>query len=159
MKGAAPSLSANGLGIYHPGIKQENLSSSEVKSLNLVNTDSSLPNVLQETDPDTATILPGPQVVSIRKGQPKQFNWRKGGVKMAKNVTKGLKGLTSGGERAPTAREIGHPYEPQIGGVPYNMAQAGGGSENNSLYPSRQGSDGMRPVSYTHLTLPTKRIV
>ncbi|KAJ5122430.1 hypothetical protein N7526_009367 [Penicillium atrosanguineum] len=32
-----------------------------------------------ETTTATATIVPGPHVVSIRKGQPRKFNWKKGG--------------------------------------------------------------------------------
>ncbi|MCJ1405154.1 Rho-type gtpase-activating protein [Xylographa trunciseda] len=43
-------------------------------------------------DAEPATILSAPQVVNIRKGQPKKFNWRKGGSTVAKGVTKGLKG-------------------------------------------------------------------
>ena len=43
-------------------------------------------------DAEPATILSAPQVVNIRKGQPKKFNWRKGGQNVAKGVTKGLKG-------------------------------------------------------------------
>ncbi|MCJ1396298.1 Rho-type gtpase-activating protein [Xylographa bjoerkii] len=43
-------------------------------------------------DAEPATILSVPQVVNIRKGQPKKFNWRKGGQNVAKGVTKGLKG-------------------------------------------------------------------
>lgn len=44
-------------------------------------------------DNEPATILSAPQVINIRKGgQPKKFNWRKGGSNVAKGVTKGLKG-------------------------------------------------------------------
>ncbi|KAK5118785.1 hypothetical protein LTR85_007991 [Meristemomyces frigidus] len=123
--------STNGLGIYHPGAKQEPLGHSDVRNLNLVSTDSSMPNLLQETEAEPATILTAPQVVNIRKGQPKKFNWRKGGEKMAKNVTKGLKGAFVG-DKPLDRREIGMPYTDI--GVPYNAThQASAGSEQSSL--------------------------
>jgi Rho-type GTPase-activating protein 1/2 len=40
-------------------------------------------------------VLQGPHVVNIRKGQPKKFNWKKGGQNVAKGVTKGIKGAFS----------------------------------------------------------------
>ncbi|KAK3721748.1 Rho-type gtpase-activating protein [Vermiconidia calcicola] len=138
--GAAPT--ANGLGIYHPGAKVES-GPSEIRNLNMVSTDSSLPNLLHETEAEPATVLTGPQVVNIRKGQPKKFNWRKGGEKMAKNVTKGIKGAFVG------ERKDGEP--PYNIGMPYNQThQAIGGSEQSSLAGSsltgsRQGLDANRP--------------
>lgn len=47
----------------------------------------------------TATVVPGPQVVSIRKGQPRKFNWKKSGQNVAKGV-KGLKGAFMSSENA-----------------------------------------------------------
>lgn len=47
----------------------------------------------QESEP--TTYLAAPQVVNIRKAQPKKFNWKKGGQNVAKGVTKGLKGAFS----------------------------------------------------------------
>ncbi|KAJ5315589.1 hypothetical protein N7476_005896 [Penicillium atrosanguineum] len=69
-----------------------------------------------ETTTATATIVPGPHVVSIRKGQPRKFNWKKGGQNVAKGV-KGLKGafMSSEAEAA--------------GGLPRSQTQD----------PSRQG--------------------
>ncbi|KXL43880.1 hypothetical protein M433DRAFT_69014 [Acidomyces richmondensis BFW] len=125
----------NGLGIYHPGAK-EMLSSSDIRNLNLVNTDSSMPNLLQENDSEPVTVLTAPQVVNIRKGQPKKFNWRKGGEKMAKNITKGVKGAFAG--ESVRTKESGMPYG-EIG-VPYSQTQqqaapgtnAGSNMKNNS---------------------------
>jgi len=80
-------------------------------------------------------------VVNIRKGgQAKKFNWRKGGEKMAKNVTKGLKGAFAA-DKVPDRREIGMPYSDM--GMPYNTttSQAPPGSEQSSLY-SKQTLDG-----------------
>ncbi|KAJ5218564.1 uncharacterized protein N7498_000663 [Penicillium cinerascens] len=69
-----------------------------------------------ETTTATATVVPGPQVVSIRKGQPRKFNWKKGGQNVAKGV-KGLKGAFMSSET-----EAG-------GGLPRSQTQD----------PSRQG--------------------
>ena len=55
-------------------------------------------NISEDAEP--ATIVPGPQVVSIRKGQPRKFNWKKGGQNVAKGVTKGLKGAFMSSESA-----------------------------------------------------------
>jgi hypothetical protein len=107
---------ANGLGIYHPGTKE------------------SLHEDFGETEAEPATVLTapsGPQVVNIRKGQPKKFNWRKGGEKMAKNVTKGLKGAFAT-ERVQTrdGYEIG---------TPYGMTQQAVGGGEAGSFSSKQG--------------------
>ncbi|KAL3494466.1 hypothetical protein BJX62DRAFT_40469 [Aspergillus germanicus] len=81
---------ANGLGIYSHG-KEKSLSSIDaLKAASDLPPSVSTPNMSEEAEP--ATVVPGPQVVSIRKGQPRKFNWKKGGQNVAKGVTKGLKG-------------------------------------------------------------------
>ncbi|CAK4033944.1 Rho GTPase-activating 15 [Lecanosticta acicola] len=117
---------ANGLGIYHPGAKLETSGPSEIRNLNIVNTDPSMPNVLHDPDADTGSVLAAPQVVNIRKtGKPNKFNWRRGGEKMAGKVTKGIKGAFVGNEVKPTGPySIGHPY---------SQTQATAGSEQSSL--------------------------
>lgn len=57
--------------------------------------DISIAPTLQE-DVEPVTLMPGPQVVNIRKGQPRKFNWKRGGQK----VTKGIKGAFSSREEA-----------------------------------------------------------
>ncbi|KAL4780870.1 Chimaerin and related Rho GTPase activating protein [Aspergillus varians] len=80
----------NGLGIYSHG-KEKSLSSIDaLKAAGDLPPSVSTPNMSEEAEP--ATVVPGPQVVSIRKGQPRKFNWKKGGQNVAKGVTKGLKG-------------------------------------------------------------------
>ncbi|PKY08822.1 chimaerin [Aspergillus campestris IBT 28561] len=86
---------ANGLGIYSHG-KEKSLSS--IDALRSANDGASTANISEEAEP--ATILPGPQVVSIRKGQPRKFNWKKGGQNVAKGVTKGIKGAFMSSENA-----------------------------------------------------------
>ncbi|PWY77447.1 Rho GTPase activator Rga [Aspergillus heteromorphus CBS 117.55] len=107
---------ANGLGIYSHG-KEKSLSS--IEALKAANSDLvPITNLSEEAEP--ATIVPGPQVVSIRKGQPRKFNWKKGGQNVAKGVTKGLKGAFMSSEATPV--EVGP-------GLPRSQTQD----------PSRQG--------------------
>ncbi|PYH81465.1 RhoGAP-domain-containing protein [Aspergillus uvarum CBS 121591] len=96
------SRGANGLGIYSHG-KEKSLSS--IEALKAAHSDLvpvTAINLSEEAE--NATIVPGPQVVSIRKGQPRKFNWKKGGQNVAKGVTKGLKGAFMSSENA-TATE------------------------------------------------------
>ena len=84
----------NGLGIYshHKDKSQISIDSREVRpSLNDISMTSSITAVSQEKA-EPITVLQGPLVVDIRKGQAKKFNWKKGGHNVAKGVTKGLKG-------------------------------------------------------------------
>ncbi|KKK12695.1 hypothetical protein AOCH_000364 [Aspergillus ochraceoroseus] len=91
----------NGLGIYSHG-KEKSLSSIEAlkAASNDLATSISTANMSEEAEP--ATVVPGPQVVNIRKGQPRKFNWKKGGQNVAKGVTKGLKGAFMSSENAST---------------------------------------------------------
>ncbi|PWY94885.1 Rho GTPase activator Rga [Aspergillus sclerotioniger CBS 115572] len=101
---------ANGLGIYSHG-KEKSLSA--IDALKAANSDLvptiATTNISEEVEPATATIVPGPQVVSIRKGQPRKFNWKKGGQNVAKGVTKGLKGAFMSSENAPAEGNPGLP--------------------------------------------------
>jgi hypothetical protein len=125
----------NGLGIYQPsGSRGEKQDVHELRNLNLVHTDASMPHLLHETEAEPATILTAPQVVNIRKGQPKKFNWRKGGEKMAKNVTKGLKGAFAT-ERVQTRDGL------EIG-TPYGMTQQAVGGGEAGSFSSKQGVPG-----------------
>lgn len=88
--------SVNGLGIYSHHKEKSNLSfdSREMRNMStdLTNIDSA--TTLQAGEAEPVTVLQGPQMVNIRKAQPKKFDWRKG-QKVAKGVTKGLKGAFS----------------------------------------------------------------
>jgi Rho-type GTPase-activating protein 1/2 len=93
-----PSRGApNGLGIYshHKDKSQISIESREGRSnMNEMSMVSS-GTTLQQEEAEPVTVLQGPHVVNIRKGQPKKFNWKKGGHNVAKGVTKGLKGAFS----------------------------------------------------------------
>lgn len=86
----------NGLGIYSHHKEKSNISfdSRETRNMStdLTNIDSA--STLQAGEAEPITVLQGPQMVNIRKAQPRKFDWRKG-QKVAKGVTKGLKGAFS----------------------------------------------------------------
>ncbi|KAJ5098787.1 hypothetical protein N7532_005788 [Penicillium argentinense] len=107
-----------GLGISHN--KGGSVPSIEAMkpTMNEFPTSVSTAHIGDEGEPATAQVVPaGPQVVSIRKGQPRKFNWKKGGQNVAKGV-KGLKGAFMSSE----AQEAS-------GGLPRSQTQD----------PSRQG--------------------
>lgn len=114
---AGPGHGQNGLGISHN--KDKSITSVETlrPSLHDFPPSVSAAQIAEEGEPATATVVPGPQVVSIRKGQPRKFNWKKGGQNVAKGV-KGLKGafMSSDAQEGP-------------GGLPRSQTQD----------PSRQG--------------------
>ncbi|MCJ1474480.1 Rho-type gtpase-activating protein [Lambiella insularis] len=86
---------AQGLGIYTHHQKEKSTASIDSRDTrpSYAETYASEKSLLgSDHDNDPATILSAPQVINIRKGQPKKFNWRKGGSNVAKGVTKGLKG-------------------------------------------------------------------
>jgi hypothetical protein len=64
------------------------------------------------------TVLTGPHVVNIRKGQAKKFNWKKGGTAV-KNVSKGFKGAFS------SEKDKLMPLNGDSIGMPYNMTTEG----------------------------------
>lgn len=101
----------NGLGIYSHQKDKSNVS-VEGRDLRAPAHDSSLstPNaIIHQEEAEPATVVPGPQVVSIRKGgQARKFNWKKG-QNVAKGVTKGLKGAFSSNQRDVQLAE-GQPY-------------------------------------------------
>lgn len=139
------SPSSNGLGIYTPAGRTDT-STNDLRSL-ISSTGqpetTSLSNLLPEgTDAEPAHILTAPQVVNIRKGQPKKtFNWKKGGQAVKKNVTKGLKGAFAGGaDRLPVNARDG---QYTIDGMPYSSMQAGPGAVTISepIRDGRQGAD------------------
>ncbi|KAJ5740608.1 hypothetical protein N7493_000480 [Penicillium malachiteum] len=88
----------NGLGISHH--KERSVTSIEAlkpTGSHDMATSISTAHISEDGEPATAQVVPGPQVVSIRKGQPRKFNWKKGGQNVAKGV-KGLKGAFMGND-------------------------------------------------------------
>jgi Rho-type GTPase-activating protein 1/2 len=89
----------NGLGIYTHHKDKSVESTSAIRN---ASTDVSVPDsatTLAASEAEPVTVIQGPHVVNIRKGQPKKFDWRKG-QKVAKGVTKGLKGAFSSAQQS-----------------------------------------------------------
>ena len=124
---AGPSLDVikppiQGLGIYSHHLKERSNASMDSRDLRTSIAESQLTGstTVQEHGAEPATILTTPQVVNIRKGQPKKFNWKKGGHNVAKGVTKGLKGVF--------ASEDGNKYQREgsiTESMPYNSMPYG----------------------------------
>ncbi|KAL8741007.1 MAG: hypothetical protein Q9190_006342 [Brigantiaea leucoxantha] len=122
----------HGLGIYHHH-KDASTASFDGRELRPSITESSATGstLVHENDSEIqpATYVTAPQVVNIRKGQPKKFNWKKGGHNVAKGVTKGLKGAFSSNDERKHQRD-GQYTE----GVPYSQ------TVQNAAYPSTDSS-------------------
>ncbi|KAL9131621.1 MAG: hypothetical protein Q9217_000509 [Psora testacea] len=93
-----PPAPPNGLGLYNAQPQKDRaLASADGRDQRPSITESSLTGstVVPEHDTESTAYLSAPQVVNLRKAQPKKFNWKKGGQHVAKGVTKGLKGAFS----------------------------------------------------------------
>lgn len=90
-----------------------------------------------EQDQGDATYLSAPQVVNIKRAQPKKFNWKRGGQNVAKGVTKGLKGAFKSDEaKFRDGLDGGVPY----GHIPSNQEFSLGSVPKSQIHdPSRQG--------------------
>lgn len=123
-----PRPPMNGLGIYthskdksNVSIHLDDISSRPSNSSTVFGSVGSVGTYPQAMDQDAAmetAVLSAPHVVNIRKGQPKKFNWKKGGQTVAKGVSKGFKGAfySEKQERNPqwagqTGTNIGMPYD------------------------------------------------
>lgn len=97
--GPQEATKVNGLGIYGHHKDKSQISVDATRSMS---TDASLVDsatTLTAGEAEPVTVLQGPHVVNIRKGQAKKFDWRKG-QKVAKGVTKGLKGAFSSAQQS-----------------------------------------------------------
>ncbi|KAL8904901.1 MAG: hypothetical protein Q9207_002967 [Kuettlingeria erythrocarpa] len=134
----------NGLGIYSQSHKDALAASFDHRdsmrpSLAESNTTSATLVQDQQQDAEHAAYMTAPQVVNIRKGQPRKFNWKKGGQNVAK-VTKGLKGAFSSNDGPKLQREgqytEGIPYHHMVQSQNYPTTDP---SRNHHHDPSRQG--------------------
>ena len=144
--GPAPEVvqpAANGLGIYTQSHSSRSNSGTDIRDSRPSFAESAMTGstAVQENEVEPATYLTAPQVVNIRKAQPKKFNWKKGGHNVAKGVTKGLKGaFSSDGNR--NQREGQY-----LEGMPYGAMQqqeypTSSLSRNQSHDPARPGLGG-----------------
>jgi len=124
----------NGLGIHtqhHKERTNASIDSREPRS-SLAESNMTGSTIVQDHDVEPATYLTAPQVVNIRKAQPKKFNWKKGGHNVAKGVTKGLKAAFNDGNRG--QREGQYPE-----GMSYGQMQQQ--EYPSSSLPRSQGQD------------------
>jgi Rho-type GTPase-activating protein 1/2 len=121
----------NGLGIY---THHKDKSVESTSALRNMSTDATIVDTasLGAGEAEPVTVLQGPQVVNIRKGQPKKFDWRKGG-KVAKGVTKGLKGAFSSAQQS-YSRDL---QFAETGA--YGQQPAGQGPEYGTSMPNKNG--------------------
>lgn len=126
----APAYASNGLGIYS---HHKDKSDASVDAR-----ESSYTQWSGDTEVEPATVLSAPQVVSIRKGQPKKFiNWKKGRDTVGKNISKSLKGAFSSTQNSSLREESfaeGVPYSNIPADVPPTTGTA-------PLAPSRSGNE------------------
>ena len=130
----------NGLGIYAQNQNSRSNSGMDVRDARPSFTESTMTGstVVQENEVEPATYLTAPQVVNIRKAQPKKFNWKKGGHNVAKGVTKGLKGaFSSDGNR--NQREGQYPESMPYGAMQQHEYPTSSLSRNQSHDPARPG--------------------
>ncbi|KAL8637649.1 MAG: hypothetical protein Q9228_005101 [Teloschistes exilis] len=145
---ASPSLEVvrpppNGLGIFNQSQKDAAATSFDNRELrpSIVESNTTSTTLLHEQDAEPAAYMTAPQVVNIRKGQPKKFNWKRGGQNVAKGVTKGLKGAFSSNDGPKPQQRDGQYTE----GIPYNqMVQSQNypstePPKNHHHDPARQG--------------------
>ena len=103
--------SPNGLGIYNTQIHKDRSAASVDNRDNrpsFAESNMTGSTMIPDQEAEPATYLASPQVVNIRKAQPKKFNWKKGGQHVAKGVTKGLKGaFSSDGNRGQREGQYG----------------------------------------------------
>ena len=142
---ASPSLDVvrppNGLGIYSHSQKDVSASSFDNRELrpSIAESNTTSATLIQEQDAEPAAYVTAPQVVNIRKGgQPKKFNWKKGGQSVSK-VTKGLKGAFSSIDGPKPQREglytEGMPYNQMVQSQNYPSTEP---PRNHHHDPSRQ---------------------
>lgn len=132
---AQPMPPPSGLGIYTSNLKDKPEGHSAALSI-----DTSNSQLSGETEIEPATVLTAPQVVNIRKGQPKKFSWKKGGENITKNVKRGFKGAFAS-DRPSALKE-----EQFAEGAPYNSIPAGEAPMiGDRPVGQRNASDSSRP--------------
>ena len=146
----------NGLGIYshHKDRSQVSIDSRDVRKDFQEAQRQESGTTLQPEEAEPVTVLQGPHVVNIRKGQPKKFDWKKGGQKIGKGVTKGLKGAFSSTQQS-YSRELQYAentsYGATQGGQEYgNITRTGPepvrGGFGASLFSSNNPRAPAKPV-------------
>ena len=123
----------NALGIYTNG-KDKSDMSVDVRSV----ASNEVSHLTPDQELDSPAMMSSPKVIDIRRGQPKKFNWKKGGHAVAKNVTKGLnRAFMSNNSQTPPGQLVAD-------GVTYmattpGMEQPTMNGPRSAMDPSRSG--------------------
>ena len=143
----------NGLGIYshHKDRSQVSIDSRDVRKDFQEAQRQESGTTLQPEEAEPVAVLQGPHVVNIRKGQPRKFDWKKGGQKIGKGVTKGLKGAFSSTQQS-YSRELQYaentPYGATQGGQEYgNITRTGPEPVRGGFGASLFGSNNPRATA------------
>jgi len=110
--------SPNGLGIYSHA-KGVSTTSANMDASSFQG-GSAYGSTLVSTDVEEPTVVEGPTVVNIRKGQVRKFNWKKGSSKVAQNITKGINRAAVAFQQQDQPRQHQGLTGESIG-LPYNM--------------------------------------
>ncbi len=139
-------LPGNGLGIFtgHQDHRSDGSSwDSRDARANEASIFGSQAHLQHDYEAEPATVLTAPQVVNIRKGQPKKSMWKKGGQTVAKGVSKGFKGAFSSNAQSQYHREgqiqDGVPY----GQLPPEHGGMMGRGPHDASRPQGQGPFGL----------------
>ncbi|KAL1842189.1 hypothetical protein VTJ49DRAFT_5876 [Mycothermus thermophilus] len=133
--------SNNGLGIY-----------GHAKGSSSISVNDSLQTGTTVIGDGEDTVLEGPTVINIRKGQVKKFNWKKGSSKVAHNISKGINRAAGAFQQQQSSdqnRSGPQPLSSDNIGLPYNMTIAQADSPVTMGPPTggnnnRGGNDGGR---------------
>ena len=143
VNGSSPSQAPSGLGIYHSKDRSQTSIGGFDSKPTLVDStpNQSQTNILPE-EAEPATVIAGPQMVSIRKGQGKKSVWQSRGKNVAKGVTKGVRGVF--GSNDSKMRPDGHFEAVAYGSSPAGQEPSMGGMagslpRSTTVPPSRQG--------------------
>ena len=133
--------SPNGLGIYTHQPKERSTASIDARP-SVTESSMSGSTIYHETAEQeaqpSAAMLAAPQVVNIRKAQPKKFNWKKGGHNVAKGVKSGLKGAFSSNQSRDGSQ--GYPEGLPYGSIPPGQEYSLGSVPKSQIHnPDRQG--------------------
>ncbi|KAI9762162.1 MAG: Rho-type gtpase-activating protein [Candelina submexicana] len=139
-------LSTNGLGIY-AGNQDHRSDGSSWDSRDTRGNEGSLfgsqAQLQHDYEAEPATVLTAPQVVNIRKGQPKKSMWKKGGQTVAKGVSKGFKGAFSSNAQNQYHREGQIQESVPYGQLPSEQGGIMGRAPHEASRPSGQGPFGL----------------
>ncbi|KAI9816214.1 MAG: Rho-type gtpase-activating protein [Pycnora praestabilis] len=146
-----PRPSPSGLGIYTNHHKDRSDATMDGRDLRSAGNDGSVfgphSHMQRDYDAEPATVLTTPQVVNIRKGQPKKSMWKKGGQTVAKGVSKGFKGAFSSNAQNSQNQYQREDQMPE--GTPYGMLPSDTSSsslQRAAIDPSRQ--QGQSPFAF-----------